>query len=121
VQLSRGKGLLVGYGALLCLTLVIIAAARACTLHTAAYSVTEKFVRSDEAVSARFGHLNQVSLRRSKFENCRDGGSCVEFILFVVGTRANGFIDVDARKNEGVWEVTSANVTLPGGASESLK
>jgi hypothetical protein len=121
VALSKGKRLLGGYGAVLCLIVLIVAAARACTLHTVAYSVAEKFATSDLAVLARFGSVGRVSLKAYKFYSCRDAEQCDEFTLSVVGTRDRGTISVHERKNQGVWTVTSAYVMLPGGTLAPLK
>ncbi len=115
------KKLLFGYVAVAGLIVVIIAAVKTCTLHTASFGKAESFIRMNPVLTTKLGPIEATYLKSSNFELCREGGSCVRFEIVAIGHTAKGIVRVNLQKVDSEWNVTSASVVLPNGALTVLK
>jgi hypothetical protein len=121
MRLTSQKKLLLGYVAVAGLIVGISAAVKACTLHTASFGSAESFIRMNPVLTTKLGPIDATYLKSSKFEMCRQGGSCARFEIVAIGHAARGIVRVNLQKVDSEWSVTSASVILPNGDLTILK
>jgi hypothetical protein len=120
MALSKGKGLLVGYGILACLIVVVTVVSKACTLNTAAYAAADHFVRADAGVSAKLGTFKETSMKWYHFSTGSRGTSAM-FRIAVSGAKDRGIANLKLEKHENVWRVTTASLLLSSGEVVALR
>jgi hypothetical protein len=121
MRLTPLRRLLFGYAGVAALIVVIGVVTRTCTLHTASFGEADSFIRMNPIVTTKLGPIDATSLRSSKFEMCRQGGSCARFEITAIGHAARGVARVELHKGASGWEVTSARLILPNGETVLLK
>lgn len=121
MRLTPSKRLLFGYVGVAALIAVTSVLTRTCTLHTASFGEADSFIRMNPIVTTKLGRIDATSLRSSKFEMCRQGGSCARFEIAAIGHAARGIVKVELHKGGSGWEVTSARLILPNGETVALK
>lgn len=121
MRLTPLKKLSLQYAAVAGLIVVILVVTRTCTLHTASFAKADTFIRTNPIATSRLGPIEATSLRSSKFEMCRQGGSCARFEIAAIGHAARGLVRVNLQKDDSEWNVTSASLILPNGGMIVLK